>query len=68
MAIRIETQMDHASASTRWVAKAMLDGRCVCEVGEYAGPPEPIADIQARLCQKVAAWVLTEWGEVVSGK
>ena len=50
----------------RWVAKAMLDGRCICEVGEYGGPPEEaIAAIQARLCRKVAAFVLTEWDEVV---
>ena len=49
----------------RWVSKAMLDGRCICEVDEYGGPPEPIADIRARLCQKVADWVLTEWSEVV---
>ena len=49
----------------RWAAKAMLDGRCICEVGEYGGPPEPIADIQARLSQKVADWVLMEWSEVV---
>lgn len=49
----------------RWVAKAMLDGRCVCEVGEYGGPPESITEIQARLCRKVVAFVLTEWDEVV---
>lgn len=49
----------------RFVAKAMLDGRCICEIDEYGGPPEPIRDIQNRLCRKVAAWVLTEWGEVV---
>ena len=50
----------------RWVAKAMLEGRCICEVDEYGGPPdESIAEIQARLCRKVAAFVLTEWDEVV---
>ena len=66
MPIRIETHLDHTSESMRWVAKAMLDGRCICEVGEYGGPPEEaIAAIQARLCRKVAAFVLTEWDEVV---
>ena len=66
MSIRIETHIDHTSGSTRWVAKAMLDGRCICEVGEHGGPPDKsIDEIQARLCRKVADFVLTEWGEVV---
>ena len=50
----------------RWVAKAILDGRCIYEVGEYGGPPDDtIAAIQERLSGKVAAFVLAEWEEVV---
>lgn len=66
MSIRIETHLDHTSGSTRYVAKAMLDDRCIYEIGEYGGPPDKSEDeIQAGLCRKVAAFVRAEWVEVV---
>ena len=63
--MRIETQSDDASGSMRFVARALEDGRRICEVGEYGGPPTPIESIQGKLAAKVAAWVLAEQGVVV---
>ena len=38
MSIRIDVQMDHGSASIRYVATASLDGKHLQEVGKYGGP------------------------------
>ncbi len=65
MAIRIETQLDHSSESMRYIARAVLDGRCIYEVGEYGGPPDSIDEIRTRLCRNVADFVTTEHAEAI---
>ena len=66
MPVRIETQRDHKSGSTRFIARAIFEDRCICEVDEYGGPPDKvIAEIQERLCRRVARFVRTEWDEIV---
>ena len=46
----------------RFIARAVRDGHCIFEVGEYGGPPESIKVMQERLCLKVRAWLEEEEG------
>ena len=52
MSIRVDVQMDHESASMRFVATAKLDGKCLHKVEEYGG-------IEAReeVIRKMAEWL-----------
>ena len=52
MSIRIDVQIDHKSASMRYVATAAQDCERLHEVGQYGG-----SEAQDEVFRKMAAWL-----------
>ena len=52
MSIRIEVQLDHQSASMRYLATATLLGKRLHKIGEYGGPEAP-----DKVVRKMAEWL-----------
>ena len=52
MSIRIEVQLDHQSASMRYLATATLLGKRLHQVGQFGGP-----EVRHKVVRKMAEWL-----------